>query len=209
MSFALVLAAWAFFFFVFPGILPNDPAPGQGDALSPAEERLLEPGDIVLHRGVGLAADMIVLSMRESPSFTHGALILGKSSVQPIVVHSLSSSLGAYDGVQTAGFDYFNRKSGPDSIIVLRPRYKAGQKEAVLSNARELLDARVPFDAVYDLQDRSRLYCSEFLAEIFENSGFWSKERLKTLAGPVLAFSNFLDAREFTVVVSHLKPADL
>lgn len=189
------------FFLLNPALLPQAPEDAPRDHISAEEIAQLDLGDLVLHRGMGLAADMIVLSMNEPAGFTHCALVAGKDPL--VLVHSLSSSLGDFDGVQTTDIQYFNKKSFPSSIVALRPSYAPGQKDATLKWAWEQVQNRIPFNNFYDLADTKTLYCSQYLTEALRAGGFYKKEEKFRMSGPVLAFSNFLEPQRFQVLFSH------
>jgi hypothetical protein len=65
------------------------------------------------------------------------------------------------------------------------------------------LEQRVPFDNVFDFETRDKMYCTELLFQILEDTGFWEVRDAPRLKGPVLPFNAFLVPTAFTVIINH------
>ena len=186
-----------------PGVLPRS-APGPRDGFSPAERALLQPGDIVLRRSVGLTGDLIVRLMHDETGISHGAMVLDvRSNGHIILIQSINASLSGVDGVQTQDLGDFSAFNAMDSLVVVRPRWPDARRLAALHAAEQLLARHVPFDNNYKWADHSALYCSELLWYVLELSGWQPSGLQPALQKNLLSFRSFLDPVYFQVLISH------
>lgn len=199
----LVLSAGVFLFFN-PGLLRWEDS-GPRDLLDSRETALLEDGDIVLRRGVGLPSDLIISALGEGQGVSHCGFIFHRDG-NPWVVHTVSAGLSGIDGVQTQPLEVFNRNSRPDSVVVVRLKPEVLEDRGmgeIRKSAYGYLEKKVPFDGAYDFSDKKKLYCTEFLYQVLKDGGLWTTPADLVWAGPVLGFSNFLSPRWFQVVLDH------
>lgn len=198
-----LLAACATLLVLNPGLLRWEDA-GPRDFLNPEETSLLQDGDIILRRGVGLPSDLIIHALGEGTGVSHSAFIFFNHGV-PWVVHTVSPSLSGIDGVQTQTLEDFNRNSRPDSVVVVRPGYPPEGRSRLRAAAYRYLAAGIPFDGSYDFTSREKMYCTEFIWQVLVEAGAVSEDRLLPFRGPVMGFLGFLEDHRFTVVLDHRK----
>ncbi len=186
-----------------PGVLPRA-GTGVRDGFSLAELALLEPGDIILRRSVGLTGDLIVGLLHDGTGASHGAMVLAVHPPgQIILIQSINASLSGIDGVQTQELADFSRYNAPESLVVSRPRWSGAFRQKALQATGQLLVQRLPFDNAYNFADRSAVYCSEMLWYILELSGWLSGGPQAVLQQNVLSFRSFLDPAYFRIIISH------
>jgi len=199
---AAVLAGTAVLFCNQPGIIPR-PTTGARDGFSVEEMAQIEDGDIVLRKGVGTISDFIVIGLGGGLNVSHCAMVV-RHADGPWAVHTLNGSLTGVDGVQSQPVSEFNRYTEPGTLAVLRPLWKnAEQKGRAIAKLQELLKANIPFDNNYNLEDRSRLYCSELLVQAMESAGFYPKNFKYDNVMGVLSFTMFMDPSRYKLVLSH------
>jgi len=195
------LVGAAALFLTVPGLLPR-PDGGPRDGFSAAELAMIKPGDVILRKGVGIASDMIVISLGGGVKVSHCALVREQEG-QLWVVHTLNGTLTGVDGVQSQVIENFNRYSDVDTLVVLRPKVTATQKADYLAQVEVLLSKNVPFDNAYDLDNRDKMYCSELLLDVFQKSGFYHTTTRYPMFLRWLSFTMFLDKQYFDVVINH------
>lgn len=175
--------------------------------LTAEEYGMLQDGDLILRNGYGLVSDAIANSMNEEFHVSHVAVLV-KSDTAPHgfrLIHCISQSLSAWDGVQEQSFPRFIRDSQRNSIMVVRLNVVPDSSRHLISQkALEYLDRRVPFDHAFDIEDSSHLYCSElpwliikneFGIDIFKDKMNEQKDHMK--------FSNFWNPDYFEVIFNH------
>jgi hypothetical protein len=208
----LFFAAPVFSFFLslfviwnFP-VLLNVGQEGATDALSVGEKALLREGDLILIQGTGYTGELILLTLNEEVPLSHCGMIVFLNG-EPWVVHTISPGLSGIDGVRGNPLDEFDEKSQPNSIIVVRPRWRedgaTGEDRSAALRAGYYLQKQVPFDNVFDFENRDKMYCTELLYQILDDVGFWHEHAAPRLKGGVLPFDAFLDPDSFTVIINH------
>lgn len=173
--------------------------------LSAEEVALLEPGDIILRRGHGLMSDMIASVLTEQYDVTHCGII-AEHKGELWVIHSVSSSASEADGMQAHRLQEFVRQSKPGTVIVSRLRTGA-DRGRIARHAKAYLRRRVPFDHAFDLDDSTRIYCSELVWRILRDDygvDVFDEPAPGDKAGRY-RFSRLVDPQRFDVVLNHQK----
>lgn len=173
--------------------------------LTKAEIDSLHDGDIILRHGFGLVSDMIGKTMNEEYNISHCAIVCKPTPDSVYVIHSVSSSLSDFDGVQTCEINKFMQESKPNSVMVVRYKTKICKDLSCISKkAHEYLKRQVAFDDDFDIKDHSRIYCSELpfliFKEEFHHDIFNSEDPEKTTHK---LFKSFWDTTQFNIVINH------
>ena len=173
--------------------------------LSKTEIDSLHDGDIILRHGYGIVSDMIGETMHEKYNVSHCAVVCKPSPDSIYIIHSVSSTLSDYDGVQTCGLNKFMQESKPNSIIVVRYKPKVSKDLSCISKrANDYLRKMVPFDDSFDIVDHSKIYCSELpfliFKEEFNDDIFNSQDPEKDTHKK---FEAFWDTTRFSIIINH------
>ena len=176
----------------------------RSDYLSTTEAAMLRDGDIIIRKGFGFVSNKITEILDEPYNVSHcGVVCNTTSSDGPTVIHSVSSTLSDIDGVQSCSLKRFAGESRENSIIVVR--YKDTTKhrpELIAAEAKRYLDAKLPFDNGFDLNDSSEMYCTELVWKIlFDNFGHDLYPDKSSFTA--LGFKPLLDTAYFHIVISH------
>lgn len=173
--------------------------------LSSNEIAQIQDGDIILRHGFGFVSDMIVEKLGETYDLSHCAIVC-KDSTSLFVIHSVSSSVSPYDGVQSQELEPFIRDSKKNSVIIVRykPKDKSRSNKGISLRAREYLKKQVPFDHSFDINDSSELYCTELpwkciLNEFGDDILMDRYNRRKDH----MRFDSFLDTSRFEIIINH------
>lgn len=173
------------------------------DRLSKRELALLRPGDIIMRQGFGMVSDMISNTLDEDYRISHCGIVAHDSVGKLRVIHSVSSSLSDWDGVQDVNMKGFFLESKQNSLIVVRFRDTNDVPLAELANtAQSYLDRRVPFDEKFDITEQETMYCSEMIwSAILETYGFdIYPDKTSAVA---TKFTPFFDTTHFAVIINH------
>lgn len=137
--------------------------------LSSSDFEKLQEGDIILRRGYGYFSDMIADHLNVNGfDVTHAGILTNRNNIW-FVIHSLSSDVSSIDGMQIQKLTDFLKYSQPNKIIV--SRFKNGtlkQQKQIAIEAQKLLDLKIPFDHQGNIQDSSKMYCTEMIWYILE-----------------------------------------
>ncbi len=175
------------------------------DRLAKNELVMLRSGDIILRRGFGLVSASIATSLNEDFSVSHCGIVDVDSNGNVRVIHSVSSSLSDFDGLQDCTIDEFCKESKENSLMVVRFRDTADVPLANLAKtAQTYLDRKIPFDGVFDITENDEMYCSEMVwSALKENYGYdIYPDKSKTA---VIKFGPFFDTVHFQRIINHHK----
>lgn len=175
------------------------------DRLAKNELAMLRSGDIILRRGFGLVSASIATSLNEDFSVSHCGIVDVDSNGNVRVIHSVSSSLSDFDGLQDCTIDEFCKESKENSLMVVRFRDTADVPLANLAKtAQTYLDRKIPFDGVFDITENDEMYCSEMVwSALKENYGYdIYPDKSKTA---VIKFGPFFDTVHFQRIINHHK----
>lgn len=171
--------------------------------LNPQEIESLEEGDIILRHGYGLVSDLIVETLKEKYPISHCGIICKRDN-KFIVVHTVSSSLSDFDGMQYQDLKTFVLQSRKNSIIVTRLKLPREVREKISQLALYYLEQKIPFDHSFDIDDSSFYYCSELLWRIILRGGgidiFHNRDVVKKTH---LYFSHFYNPEFFDIIINH------
>ena len=174
------------------------------DYLTALEVDMLHDGDIIIRKGFGFVSNKITEILDEPYNVSHCGIIYNTtSSGGPGVIHSVSSTLSDIDGVQSCSLKRFTSESKENSIIVVRFKDTTSHPtQLIATQAKRYLDAQMPFDNSFDLNDSSEIYCTELVWKILlDNFGhdlYPNKAAITTLG-----FSPLVDTAHFDIVISH------
>lgn len=173
-------------------------------ALDADEVALLQDGDLILRRGYGLVSGMIVDLLKEDRRLSHCGIVVEHKG-ELWVVHAVSNNISETDGMQSHRLADFVRQSQPGSVVVCRLR-TAGDRSGISRRALEHLQAKVPFDHHFDLEDDRSFYCSELIWRVIRDEfevdiydGLLDEEK------SYYRFACFLRDDLFEVVLDHQK----
>ncbi|MGF1566040.1 MAG: YiiX/YebB-like N1pC/P60 family cysteine hydrolase [Flavobacteriales bacterium] len=172
----------------------------------PKEQRaLLRHGDIILRRGYGMVSRMIATRLEGVYALSHCGVVIERDS-RFYVVHTVSSNVSDFDGMQIHSLDEFVRQSKPGSIAVTRLNDSLDVAILIRESLR-FLEAQVPFDHDFDLHDASTLYCSEMIwRALKEGGGHDIYAGLYDEEGAWYSFDAFFNRAYFTEVFNQHKP---
>lgn len=136
--------------------------------LSAAEKSLVQSGDFILRRGYGFVSMMVARTLNEDRNVSHvGVLVREEDGIK--VIHSLSSSISDFDGIQKTDFDEFNRQTIDSTTIIVRLKSEIPDiHQKIAAKAYDYLERQIPFDHKFSFEDTTKFYCSELLWHIVE-----------------------------------------
>ena len=114
----------------------------------------LEAGDFVFRSGDAPVVDPSFLNRYEH-RFSHSGLVLDEGRVAQI--HPTEAGSKAYVG----SFSDFVRDA--HDWAVYRPKFSLAQRLAIAKQAETYAEKHLPFDSGFNMEDGTKLYCSELL----------------------------------------------
>ncbi|MBP5240664.1 MAG: hypothetical protein J6Z26_02030 [Bacteroidales bacterium] len=175
------------------------------DRLTKSELAMMRSGDIILRRGFGLVSASIASSLNEAFSVSHCGIVDVDSNGNVRVIHSVSSSLSDFDGLQDCTIEEFCKESKENSLMVVRFRDTADVPLANLAKtAQTYLDRKIPFDGVFDITQNDEMYCSEMVWSALKENYDYDiyPDKSKTA---VIKFGPFFDTVHFQRIINHHK----
>lgn len=173
--------------------------------LTKAELDLINDGDIILRHGFGIVSDMIGESLKEKYCISHCAIICKPHKDTMFVIHSVSSGLSDFDGMQTCSMKTFIRESKKNSIIVVRYKNIKPEDPNIISRyAKYYLEKKVCFDNLININDSSKIYCSELPYLIIKNAfndNIFNQNDIEKLN--YTKFETFWDTSRFEIIINH------
>ncbi|MCF7928872.1 MAG: hypothetical protein K9L68_07985 [Spirochaetales bacterium] len=174
---------------------------------------LLQEGDFILRRGVGMTSDLIAGALNESRQITHGGILVRDGSERWMVIHALSAVVSDFDGVQVQRLEEFAEAGMEGSLTVVRSRHAgfapggggiASFGAELAERARFYLEKRVPFDFDFDSASSNAFYCSEFLVRTYQD--VFGKDIFSYTPQGIPRFSSFFQPEYFELVLDHGNP---
>lgn len=125
----------------------------------------LKSGDLIFRQGTD-AVSAAVLAGKAKSIYSHVGMIMVKDGV-PWVIHSVPAETESEaGGVKLEPLDLFARSDRAIHVAIMRPRrMQADTGARAVSNALKLIGR--PFDAAFNLQDDSEIYCTELVARAY------------------------------------------
>ena len=178
-------------------------------ALTLEEKALLQQGDIIFRRGFGVISDAIVKYIPCDYPISHCGIIVKDSLGKIMVIHTVSNTLAAVDGMQQDNLDKFVKESHENSIIVTRYRYENDSlADKIASQAKEYLAQKIPFDHRFDCNDSTEFFCTELIYRVLKNAvnldvyiPFPEKKK------DCMNFDVFLYPDNFSIILNHHQKA--
>lgn len=169
------------------------------------EKSLLQQGDIIFRRGFGVISDAIIKYIPCDYSISHCGIIVKDSQDNIMVIHTVSNTLAAVDGMQQDNLDKFVKESHKNSIIVARYRYENDSlADKIACQAKEYLARKIPFDHRFDCNDSTEFFCTELIYRVLKNTvdldvykSFPEKRK------DCMDFGVFLYPENFSIILNH------
>ena len=156
----------------------------------------LKEGDIVLRRGRSWLSHTI--AGFSSNGVSHCGLLV-REGEEWMVIHSISGRISEIDGVRADKLDNFMREAVPGTLWHASPKFSLDTHETA-NEGRKMLERGAPFDIDFNLEDDSKIYCSELVRNAYLDSGspdFFQYTR--TGGKKFISLKSFFDPKWFEV----------
>lgn len=177
-------------------------------SLNESELKKIKEGDIILRWGYGVVSDLIVKTLNQNYNVSHCAIVSKDPRGKFKVIHSVSSTISDFDGVQDQEMKSFIQDSKPNSIIVVRLKTDTNTQNLakIGERAQYYLDKKIPFDNGFNYEDSTQFSCNELIRkviideykkDIYENIDKKNKDNFN--------FDIFTDTTLFEIIINHQK----
>jgi len=136
------------------------------------DETLLQEGDIVFRRGTSIAS-MVVLAAEKEGGYSHIGILV-KDSLGWRVVHAVPGETDKEYPKETIKKESLSQFFTPDRAAAgAIYRFETTEKIPFIAaqKAKILFDRKLLFDHNYNLEDSTKMYCTELLYFVFNNAG--------------------------------------
>ena len=144
----------------------------------------LEEGDLLLRRGSTFVSTLISRAFPAADGMSHCGIVI-KERDKWRIIHSISGSISDQDGIRIDDLGSFVAKAHQGKLYHVKPEFKV-KRERLVSAAYYYLAQKAAFDHEFDLEDRSRLYCSELVRAVYLDAGVEDVFKYKKVAGKAL-----------------------
>jgi hypothetical protein len=169
------------------------------------EKARLQEGDIIFRRGFGIISDAIAKYVPSRFPVSHCGIVVKDSLKRLMVIHTVSNTLAAVDGMQQDSLDKFVKESRKNSIIVVRYRSKEdAAAKKIADQAKKYLSQKIPFDHHFDCEDSTAFFCTELIYRVLNNAAginIYDDCRKKKL--DCTQFDVFFNPERFSTVLNH------
>lgn len=176
--------------------------------LSETELNIIKDGDIILRQGQGFVSNLILKTLNEELPLSHVGIIAIDTTGDFSVIHSVSSTLSDFDGVQIQNLKSFVKESVPNSVVIVRYNKVDNTPETateISKQAKIFLEQQIPFDHSFDYTDSTRFFCTELIwrvyREVFKEELFQINPTEKMIEK--LKFYHFFNPNKFSIIINH------
>ncbi len=133
---------------------------------------ILHEGDIAFRRGSSIVSQAVLFGDVDG-KYSHVGIIV-KIGNDWHVVHAVPGEHeyeGDFDRVRIVTLDNFFAPQNAEKGAIMRIPLSSDEVSKISEEAIELANQHIPFDHSYRLDDRSQLYCTELIQNIFNSIG--------------------------------------
>ena len=134
-------------------------------------EKILQEGDLAFRKGDGLTS-RIILSIDKNSNYSHIGIVV-KHNEKWKVIHAVPGEPdfeGDRDRIKMDDLQTYFSTNRALSGAIMRTENGSITKD-VVHKAFDLYQRNILFDHNYNLEDSTKMYCTEFIHHIFKNSG--------------------------------------
>lgn len=134
--------------------------------------QLLEEGDLILRRGMGIGSRAVQHSDSQS-AYSHIGILVCRSG-KWMVVHCVpgeDAESGGEELIKCDSLTLFLRNDRAETGAVYRYDTLAEVRKNVAAKALALSEKHIVFDHLYNLTDSNRMYCTELVNYVYDDVG--------------------------------------
>ncbi|MGM0567012.1 MAG: YiiX/YebB-like N1pC/P60 family cysteine hydrolase [Bacteroidota bacterium] len=166
-------------------------------------------GDLILRRGKSFVSQLVLLGDKES-QYSHIGIVIIRDNT-PYVIHAVpgeaENNEPEYVRMETIPEFLDVSKSADFAVYTLKNKYK-GIGNKVAEKAYEYYKEQIQFDSSFNLEDHSRLYCTElvwcaYLSADIKLTGTYDELKIPFYKGDFIYPSNLLNHSIFKKLYPH------
>lgn len=136
----------------------------------PYEKELISAGDLLFRRGTGFFSQYFMNVGSRPSSYSHVGLVANHHG-KLVVLHAEASELTGRGLVKSEPLEIFLSNENALAAAVYRVAATKDQRQKAVGYALGAYNRKVPFDTVFDIDDQSRLYCTELVWRAYQVTG--------------------------------------
>jgi hypothetical protein len=129
------------------------------------EYQKFRTGDLIFRQGVDFTSD-IVLKNRQRSAYSHVGMVIIYKGEYMVLHSSPAENESDFDGVKLEKLALFSQSDRARHIAVMRVSDREEVRQAAARNAVKYLG--LAFDASFDLEDESKIYCTELILKAYK-----------------------------------------
>ncbi|MFO8055149.1 MAG: YiiX/YebB-like N1pC/P60 family cysteine hydrolase [Bacteroidales bacterium] len=142
-------------------------------------------GDLVLRRGKSFVSQLVLLSDKAS-EYSHIGIV-SIDDDQPYVIHAVpgeaEKDMPEYIKMETIEAFLDIKKSADFAVYRPSEKYREAAAKAA-QKAKTYYQQKIVFDSSFDLEDESKLYCTELIWRVYKAAGIDLIDRFDHLQAP-------------------------
>lgn len=131
--------------------------------------KLVKSGDIIVRKGTDMTSMLLRRFNLKDPAYSHAGIVSFEHDTI-FVYHALGGELNPEQPIQKDLLWNYGNPAVNQAIGLFRSTLDSTTLNKVLAMAKESWQLKIPFDTAFDLSTDDNLYCTEFVAKIFENA---------------------------------------
>jgi len=136
------------------------------------DETILREGDIAFRRGLSIAS-RVVLAAEKEGGYSHIGIVVGDTSGW-FVIHAVPGETDKENPLEIMKKEPFVQFFAPDRAVagaIFRLDTLENFALKAAQKAKILYERKLLFDHNYDLEDSTKMYCTELLYFVFKDAG--------------------------------------
>lgn len=164
------------------------------EQVSVIDTLLFESGDIILRQGTSFVSSFIARSFPGSHGMSHCGILVEDNGVWK-VIHSISGQISECDGIRIENANSFIKNASENQVVLVKPKFIIDKSE-ITANAWTYLKRKTTFDHDFNLNDTSKLYCSELVRAVYLDAGADDVFTYKNITGKrIIDLTSFFNKR--------------
>lgn len=129
----------------------------------------LQSGDLIFRHGRGFISDALMSFSRHEHKYSHAGIVVVEDGI-PCVIHAIGGEENKSNKLKKDLLSVFCNPASAHSFGIYRLDASPEEKNKICSAAENYYKDGLEFDTDFDLNTDNRMYCTEFVWKILNNT---------------------------------------